>query len=415
MDSSYWANPEHTRLLREVTHYYLMREGYSRGHKRPLGFAELDREVAASVSRRASEATSPEVPSPAGDSAGKRSSSYEVIRDFLYNESQTHSKLAVIEDIFQHVVEWFQTHRDGLARDTLYLRTLDDRRWFERLARSEAVPGAAAQRPDGARFSAAIEDMLRSYLQIDHASSQSAAATLTGRRACAGAQPAPSERQGFETYRYSSIPGKIVKTFTVVTPPSTARPFCTFRNFYRNPESTVHKESDGIVLSLKHAIYCVGAVRSPAGDAIGLKVMIIPHSPSADIFSGLMLTVDDQGSPITARVVLKRTAARHSSDCPPDVIPFEQADAAIDAQIIRRIRNHIDFEVGSRIYSTDEERHVGTSDIVRLVGHYCGAKLQTGGRSFNPAAHEFYPFNQALRCFDHQERYEQIRAAATPS
>jgi hypothetical protein len=78
------------------------------------------------------------------------------------------------------------------------------------------------------------------------------------------------------------------------------------------------------------------------------------------------LTSDDRGAPIAARTVLKKTAIKHSDNCPPVVLSCAEAEK-FDPRIVRRLRNEIRFEIGDHLFSKEEERRIEAPDLVRRL------------------------------------------------
>src|SRR5262249_7392707 len=154
------------------------------------------------------------------------------------------------------------------------------------------------------------------------------------------------------------------------------RPFCTFYNEYRNEEGTSTKKSSGVVLHFQHGIYCVGRVLDRDDTTTpGLKVFILPNQNFDDaVLHGFVVTRDADAKIIIARAAFERTAAKTSNEAQPTVIPFEEVYKRVSVNILKRIRNSIDFEIGREIHCNQLGRNISSQEMVDIVKELCGGR-----------------------------------------
>lgn len=236
---------------------------------------------------------------------------------------------------------------------------------------------------------------------------------LTGQRRCAGPTPSETDKTGFLTYRYSTTPGNIIRTFTLVTPMSTEYPFCWFQNFYRYPERQLIRDCSGVVVKLGNAIYMLGML--PPHE--GFKLLVLPCSAGqAGRLSGLIATANNGGTPLMARVGLERVEATRLQMLVPEQMPgilqYPVAKGARpDDEILWRIRNHIKFEVGGDIvlHAKSGREKITAARMKDIVEKRCRGMFTLGKVPFNPADHIHYPFNQALTLYSGDERTKRSK------
>jgi hypothetical protein len=393
-----WQKASELRLLREITFYYMISSSGSRG----LNVADLLKDIR------------PELPEEIRLQVdrwdlgiGTKPAIYDSLTRFLHFESlRPRSGQNVLHDaLFRHVVGWLLSHQDtAKVKKSQFLNKIKAKThdWFSVIGKQ--APEAA----DPPSFDHELLPLIEEFLKIDFAASSKAASVqLTGRELGQGDRAGATESQGYETYRYSERPGRVVRTFTLFTPPTPAWPFCSFENIYKNAQGRDAKHSLGIALKLEHGIYCIGRLHGSNNNTTsGLKIIALPNQVwSADILHGLMVTRDEGGRLLVARTALKRSDATTLEQGNPTVVPFEQVSSTIDDDIIRRIRNTIGFEIGRLIFSKEKNRHINAQNMVEFVAELCGEKLTVGDLPFNPASHSFYPFNQALLAYGGDEEY----------
>jgi hypothetical protein len=398
-----WSKPENLRLLRELTYYYMLRQSDGQG----MNISDLLRAMADHLPeemREGVEATS-----------GTKPKAYHALARFLHFETwqPQPENTEVHEALFRHVLGWFRKNWDTSKLKLTKFRTkIIAYKWLaESLEPEPQTPShtdtPVAEVPPIAAYAPLILGMAEQYLKLDIAgSTREASRRLTKREKCAGDEPTRNEWQGFETYRYSTKPGRVVKTFTVFAPPSANRPFCTFYNAYKNEDGSTSKNSSGIVLSFELGIYCIGRLHDLEDTTTdGLEILVLPKQTWQEpMLHGLVLTRDDDAKIIVARAALKRTEAKTSEECGPTVIPFEEA-VKIDINVLKRIRNTIGFEIGRLIRCSELGRSVTAQEMVDVVQKLCSERFMIGHHPFNPAAHEHYPFNQALHCYSLTEPF----------
>jgi hypothetical protein len=396
---SRWADPDNTRFLRELTNFYLYRS--KRSVKGGRQILELAKELAAvAVSMRELGA----------DSIGEQGRLYQSLRRFMFFETRAVREYHMLDSLFKVVMSWLSEHRnDGEIARSQFVYQAQKRGWFDR-SRQGKVDSSGTQ-TDSSDFASAAVDMFKIFFGTSDRDFENAARVLTGRLRCSGEDPKPEDRQGFITYRYSSRPGDIVRTFTVVTPPSDRYPYCYFKNFYSDDEGGT-KVSDGVAVRLENATYLLGRINQ--GEAI--KLFVLPSvAQSSSLLMGLLCTVSADGQPLMSRVVLERSKysdSRASPEVRPCVISSSRAERDVSAKIRHRLRNYIEFDIDRKIYSIDQKSLISTSMMVELVGRMCEGKFKLGNISFNPASHDFYPFNQALLTYNGNSRERHYLSGA---
>lgn len=329
------------------------------------------------------------------------------LRNFLFNVTDQPHSDELLNEVFDLVVPWLDRERrvpKSELADTGYVGQIESRGWFDYFPKPEGAAAAPAD-PDGAAAAMAGELAGALTLGFDIAlrDFSDAALQLTGRKRCANAEPALTDKAGFVTYRYSTAAGNIIRTFTVVTPPSANFPFCWFRNFYRYGDRRLERDCSGIAVRMGHVIVLLGIL--PPRD--GIKLMLLPTSAGqAGLLSGLIATADNAGAPLMARVALERVDATKLEDLPaqsrPGVLRYgSSASKRIGGEIVQRIRNHIAFEAGTEIvwHTPQGDVPVPAWQMSKEVERMCSGTFSRGGKPFNPAAHAHYPFNQALTMF----------------
>jgi hypothetical protein len=375
-----WMVTENRRLLREITSYYMLRKNLNT--KTLVEAIEL----------------------PIDDAARPLTPTYHTVQRFLYNQGsgapRKDETAATLNTLFRLVVGWLHADRENSTTNkTRYLKQLEENGWFKEHL------GAAATKVetqfDIIEFAELFSDTIEKLVKINiKASSREAARFFTGKESCAGAVPTADEQKGYATFRYSAVPGRVVRTFTTFSPPSELSPFCMFTNVYKSASGHLTKKSAGFVLALQDGFYGIGVIYDARTSyATGLKLLAFPKRHNSGIVAGLVTTVDENNRIITARVAMVNDTATHSDQCPPKIFPVDEI-GAVPKEIIPFIRNLIQFEPGKKLYAQNTGEQITPQRMVYLVGDFCTGKFTIGdgdaAKSFNPADHRFYPFNQAL-------------------
>ncbi|MGE0061407.1 MAG: hypothetical protein AB7T86_04940 [Xanthobacteraceae bacterium] len=388
-----WKNPDHLRLLRELTSYYMLREADGAG----MSMTKLLRAAAEYLP----EAMRQEVDGWAGGADAP--ASYHALERFLYFETRNPRKTEIHEALFQHVLAWFHANQtDPKVANSKFLESVTNFGWFTVLGKPQPARPAM-----DAGLTLETLELLADHLKIDPLSATRAAARkLTGRETCAGDVPTEEDWQGYETYRYSVRPGRVVKTFTAFSPPSAMRPFCTFYNVYTSEDGQRSKHASGIAMEFEQGIYCVGRLHDGKDTTTtGLKIIALPVQVWGGMLHGFVLTRDEEARLLIARTVLKPTAAKTDKVCIPTVVPFGDVSKTIPDDVLRRIRNTVKFEVERLIYCTETKRYLSADQMVHVVAELCGNRFMLDDKDFNPASHDYYPFNQALVPYSGSESY----------
>jgi hypothetical protein len=405
MKEPYWDNGGR-RLLRELTFLYLHRQGPG---PNALSIAQLGRllqETSKPLSRSRDSRSQ-----PTEETARAR---YQRLRHFLFNlTDQPHSD-DLLGQLFQLVVPWFdEARRHGELEDCGYIAEVQSRGWFDYFSAGRP-PGTNAKESvyeAAAKKAAQVADMLAIGFGITSRDYSDASEHLTGKKRCEGSDPVARDQVGFLTYRYSTLPGNIIRTFTVVTPMSARFPFCWFQSFYRYGKSKLSRDSSGIVVKMGNAIYMFGIL--PPRD--GVELMILPSAAAeAELLSGLVATANNEGTPLMGRVVLVRSGATRLQSLraneQPGVLeyPIEQRQR-LSKEVLWRIRNHVLFEIGQEIvwHGPNGDENITAHRMKGLVARLCKSAFSVTNGAFNPADHIHYPFNQALTTYNPAEQRPQ--------
>jgi hypothetical protein len=331
---------------------------------------------------------------------------YPNLRRFLFGHVQS-PRGGLLDALLRHLVAWFNENR-GIpdVKQSPYPAIAKARNW---LAPARGRP-KRSPRGNGPKHEAgelhqvrALADALMGAGGIDEQHFREASERLTGRTL---GHHASGPCAGFITYRYGATHGNIVRSFTVVMPPTESERFCWFRNYYRIEGTGYERNCSGIVVQLHAAIYMLGVI----GPREGLKLIMIPNaSPEAKILSGLVATTTAQSKPLVSRVVFERTGVTHVDKLPqaqrPDVVTYPDSQSVLaNTELKWRLRNHIAFEIGTEIYDNETHESIPAAVMKDLVRARFSKRLSLNGKPFNPADHLHYPFNQALVCYDAAER-----------
>lgn len=206
----------------------------------------------------------------------------------------------------------------------------------------------------------------------------------------AGGQPAY-----FLVYRFSLIPGEVVKSFLVIKPTSDESAACAFSWF--NPEIAGERRTNGVVVPMREALYLVGeADKGSALEVLALQRLGTPKNA----YRGLALSFDADREIVSGRFVMVRTNIDHSNRAG---VGFFKLDDLRDelSPYLDEIRNRVDSRHERRIRWDGAE--IAHSRVVEIVGK--ALEDETGtcrmtdelGAAFNPADHSSLPFNSVLR------------------
>lgn len=205
-----------------------------------------------------------------------------------------------------------------------------------------------------------------------------------------------SERY-FIGYRYHSAGGQIVKSHLTLTGPDRGLPnVCRFVSRFQGSTGG-SRRANGIVLPMHNVTYFVGEVDEGAG----LKIMAMRDLSTARTrFEGLILSLDDDLSPVAARIVLLPTDIADSHEAE---VGIKDENALSDELKPFRpmLMNRIDFSLTENLLFdgksiNQQEMVVKVGEILKdpSTGH---ARLtDSSGKEFNPAATRHYTFNAAL-------------------
>jgi hypothetical protein len=392
MAATRWDD-EGKRVLRELGFLYLFKAKPGPG---AMTFAEL--------ARRVDDVRPPE------KRHSKSGASYQGLRRFLFNQVRSPHSPELLDGLLRVVVTWLRDHQDDKElKQSPYLPLVERLGWLALVGKrtTKRKPAKAHEEEDRIVESVAVlAEMLTTASGIDEHHFEDAAEKLVGRRRCSGEAATHEDKAGFLTYRYGATPGNLVRSFTVVAPPSERQRFCWFENFYRNKGTGYSRDCAGVAVQLRDGIYMLGLL----GPRDGFKLMVLPSAnASATILCGLVATSSGEGDPLMARVVLQRTNVTSLSKLPaelkPDAIAYPRSLTVLANEELKwRLRNHIAFEIGTEIRTGRNRRSMTAGQMKAEVGELCEGRFFLNGEVFNPADHIHYPFNQSLMCYHPVER-----------
>jgi hypothetical protein len=210
----------------------------------------------------------------------------------------------------------------------------------------------------------------------------------------------PIQRR-FVCYRFANVPGKIVKSFIVITSPSKAEAYCSFSNYFVAEPADKPRKTKGIIIPMKSGLYLLGQV----GNGRGLKVMFMPdkrddHERPMEDFQGLMLSFDENDGPIAARFVMTPSDCMNHADAGCGIWPIQKLRQEIGPDNLRNIRNRVEFNLEGALMlglsGLTQDAMVEETER-RMLGDGAETSLTLDGKPFNPADSRFYTFNSALR------------------
>lgn len=243
---------------------------------------------------------------------------------------------------------------------------------------------------------ASVADVLLAYL---HLSSKASAA-------CEKVFFEDTERKRafFNTYRYTSTEGIIQKSFTVVHRPTASIPVVRFANYFEYENRT--RMSSGIALRFGKEIVFFG--QSDKGTSS--KTMIFNHAAAPqNRYTGIALTNEPDGGAVSARFVMQRTEVEHHKDAVTGCFPLDDEAIELDTDSKERLRNRVQFGLEQDLIDSAGAIVPQKTMVVRIEELLTRSTLPDGsvaalrlsdGTAFNPADHEFYTFNSALKIKD---------------
>jgi len=200
-------------------------------------------------------------------------------------------------------------------------------------------------------------------------------------------------RRFFITYRFSSAPGKIQKSLTIITKRKIGAPV-TFTNAYKSDGGD--RITRGIVMPFGSQIVFAGNVD---GDAIKVMVMRKFRQPR-DRYFGILITNEADGEIVSGRFSMIETEYTNHKEIgkylvTTDEIPSEHMD------LVERIRNRVDFCLEKTYYDKNDEE-IDEKDILSNTATLLREEkdiyyIENGQKKFyNPADRDSFTFNSAL-------------------
>lgn len=199
------------------------------------------------------------------------------------------------------------------------------------------------------------------------------------------------------TYRYSTRPGVIQKSLTVIKNTNHDFPFLTFKNFFEYRGR--RRESSGILLPFGTHVAFIGSV--DGGSAFKAMVLKRCQSPQ-NYHTGLLITSDPGGNPVAARFSMLGTNMNSHREIEKFELNIEEAKNE-DERITGDIRNKIPFLLDKKLLNNG--KLITQHSMVGLVDRIMSSNtkyniVDEAGASFNPASDDNYTFNSALAMSD---------------
>ncbi len=196
-------------------------------------------------------------------------------------------------------------------------------------------------------------------------------------------------------YRYDTKPGRILKSFLELRPPSDDREACIFIHTAKVPRQVRLRRTIGIVLPFGATLSFVGQMT----DGPGLKVMTLPMPTSArDRYNGLLLSFDEKDAPVSSRFVMVRTQHDRPEAAGIGVFPQHHLETEI-ADFVDEMRNEIPFVGDRQVFNRGKPlTQQQVIDLVEARLRDAGDELvDAEGRPFTPVATLAAAYNAALR------------------
>jgi hypothetical protein len=202
----------------------------------------------------------------------------------------------------------------------------------------------------------------------------------------------------FETYRFSAISGKIIKSFTVVMRAKNGLPMTLFSNF-RELGPSMTKYSTGVCLSMQKEVVFFG--HSDAGSAAKIFTFNAA-SKRSDLFTGMLSAHEPQEGSIAARFIMKRSRFKHHLDCSTGSFDMNLMKSQLNDSEIDLIRNKVKFKLERPIFDSknspiSQKAMVSHIDRLLVGDNFIQDEMQ---EAFNPADDFHYTYNSALRFKD---------------
>lgn len=270
--------------------------------------------------------------------------------------------------------------RDALCR----LSEEHDRISKSRNGRGGALAIATGQ--DGSIDAGTFVQSLASILKTDF---------LEVKRAFFVEDDDPHKPLAYLMYRFDTKPGRVLKSFLELRPPSDDRQACIFNHAARVPRQVRYRRTTGIVLPFGNTLSFVGQMT----DGPGLKVMTIGKPAAArERYHGLLLSFDEKDIPVSSRFVMVRTNHAAAADAGIGVFQEDELTAEI-ADFRAEMRNEIAFVGDRQVFN--KGKALSQSQIIELVEERLRAAgdelVDAEGRPFTPVATLAAAYNAALR------------------
>ncbi|WP_339713121.1 hypothetical protein [uncultured Sneathiella sp.] len=233
-----------------------------------------------------------------------------------------------------------------------------------------------------------------------------------------GTQSENAEELFFETYRFSSTPGIIAKSFTVISPPNQKSRMTIFLNFFKtDDDKNPIRKTIGMALGLESGTYIFG----PSMDGKAFKTLVLnsveTNKPS---ISGGVITTDGDDTPVMGKMLLERinnvTDSRQLGNKGRLEIGnygYEEIKEELGAKKLNQLRNILDMTLEGQLMEVSSDgsdpKKINQATMVErtqeILNQGLGEKdrfLVSEGegktsKPFNPASTEHYTFNSSIK------------------
>lgn len=156
----------------------------------------------------------------------------------------------------------------------------------------------------------AFVDLLERFVEIDKTKFLTAKATFFSEDDKPDADGILRKR--YELFRYIGAEGKIAKSFIVLRVLSyDVGEVCTFSNYFPVTDADGRiidgknnaRVTRGIVVPTDRVVYFIGGIDR----GMGLKIMAVNKTRQAPSYTGLLISFETDGAPVTARFVMKES------------------------------------------------------------------------------------------------------------
>ena len=198
----------------------------------------------------------------------------------------------------------------------------------------------------------------------------------------------------FETYRFGTQPGTVVKEFVVFQRPTTSIPLVRFSNFRSYKGSTI--QTNGFVVATRNKLSMIGF----SEHGMGTNHTFLPFigAPQNE-YVGLVSTMTPDGQAIAAKMLFQRSEKMNYNEVETGQYSIKELEN-LNSNSLDKIRNRIPFNFEKKLFDSDG-REIDQYGVISLVDNFLrnnnSVITDENGRFFNPASENNYTYNSALK------------------